>query len=207
MQRLGLDVVPVGFNDFDSMLACVDQTAAALDTPLAAQRALDALPDHTEPRVLHVASLAPLEVDGSDTIVDQWLRAAGARNAADGLGGNLRPVSIEQVLAWHPDVAILGANAGSIEQSPQRSLWQTLDAVRKGRVYRNPAGVFPWDRYGPEVALQVRWAAGVLHPGVFSAQQWVMETQDFYRRFFGYALSAGDARRTLAGQPPGAAAQ
>ncbi|GAB7536991.1 ABC transporter substrate-binding protein [Burkholderia sp. 3C] len=224
MQRLGLDVVPVGFDDFDSMLACVDQTAAALDTPLAAQRArdyraylgdtlaatrraLDALPDRTEPRVLHVASLAPLKVDGSDTIVDQWLRAAGARNAADGISGNLRPVSIEQVLAWHPDVVILGANAGSIAQSPQRSLWQTLDAVRDGRVYRNPAGVFPWDRYGPEVALQVRWVAGVLHPGVFPEQRLIAQTQDFYRRFFGYELSAGDARRMLAGQPPGAAAQ
>ncbi|MBN3728571.1 ABC transporter substrate-binding protein [Burkholderia sp. Ac-20379] len=222
MQRLGLDVVPVGFSDFDSMLACVDQTAAALDTPLAAQRArdyraylddtlaatrraLDALPDSAQrsaPRVLHVASLAPLKVDGSDTIVDQWLRAAGARNAADGLVGNLRPVSIEQVLAWHPDVVILGANAGSIEQSPQRALWHTLDAVRDGRMYRNPAGVFPWDRYGPEVALQVRWAAGVLHPGVFPAQQLVGETQGFYRRFFGYALSAEDAQRMLAGLPP-----
>ncbi|WP_414449309.1 hypothetical protein AB4851_25525 [Burkholderia sp. 22PA0099] len=71
----------------------------------------------------------------------------------------------------------------------------------------HPAGVFPWDRYGPEVALQVRWAAGVLHPEVFPAQQLIAQTQDFYRRFFGYALSAGDARRMLAGQPPGAAAQ
>ncbi|MEK6346504.1 MAG: ABC transporter substrate-binding protein [Burkholderia sp.] len=228
MQRLGLDVVRVGFSDFDSMLACVDQTAAALDTPLAAQRARDyraylgdtlaatrralrARPAQpggaagNAPRVLHVASLAPLKVDGSDTIVDQWLRAAGARNAADGLVGNLRPVSIEQVLAWHPDVVILGANAGSIDESPQRALWHTLDAVRDGRVYRNPAGVFPWDRYGPEVALQVRWAAGVLHPGVFPAQQLVGETQAFYRRFFGYALSAEDARRMLAGLPPAGA--
>lgn len=155
----------------------------------------------------HRRSLLCPQRRGADARLGQWLRAAAARNAADGLEGNLRPVSIKQVLAWQPDVMILGANAGSIDQSPQRALWQTLDAVRDGRVYRNPAGVFPWDRYGPEVALQVRWAAGVLHPGVFPVQELVGETQAFYRRFFGYGLSAADARRMLAGLPPAGAAE
>ncbi|WP_322045537.1 ABC transporter substrate-binding protein [Paraburkholderia sp. J67] len=219
MRRLGLDVVPVGFDDYDSMLRCIDLTAQALDTPLARARAsdyraylqatlkdtaqaLDARGSHTAPRVLHVASLMPLKVDGTGTIVDHWIRAAGARNAADGLTGNLKPVSIEQVLAWHPDVVILAANAGSIEESPQRALWQTLDAVRDGHVYRNPTGVFPWDRYGPEAALEVRWAARTLHPEAFphdGAASMVRQTQQFYRRFYGYALSTAEAQRMLSG--------
>ncbi|WP_321859075.1 ABC transporter substrate-binding protein [Paraburkholderia tropica] len=226
MRRLGLVVVPVGFDDYASMLRCVDLTAQTLDTPLARERAQDyraylqsTLDDtahtlatlathdsHAQPRVLHVASLAPLKVDGADTIVDQWIHAAGARNAADGLTGNLKPVSIEQVLAWHPDVVILAANAGSIAQSPQRALWETLDAVRAQRVYRNPMGVFPWDRYGPEAALQIRWAARTLHPEAFADagknDTLVAQTQQFYARFYGYALSAQDAQRMLAGEPP-----
>jgi iron complex transport system substrate-binding protein len=219
MQRLGLDVVPVSFDDYDSMLRCIDLTAQTLDTPLARERARDyraylqatlrdtaqalaAHGGHTTPRVLHVASLMPLKVDGSDTIVDQWIRAAGARNAADGLRGNLKPVSIEQVLAWHPDVVILAANAGSIDATPQRALWQTLDAVRNARVYRNPTGVFPWDRYGPEAALEVRWAARTLHPEAFkNAEQPSMklQTQQFYQRFYGYALSNAEAALMLNG--------
>ncbi|WP_321886856.1 ABC transporter substrate-binding protein [Paraburkholderia bannensis] len=219
MQRLGLNVVPVGFDDYDSMLRCIDLTAQTLDTPLARERARDyraylqatlhdtaqalaAHGTHATPRVLHVASLTPLKVDGSDTIVDRWIRAAGARNAADGLSGNLKPVSIEQVLAWHPDVVILAANAGAIDASPQRALWQTLDAVRDGRVYRNPTGVFPWDRYGPEAALEVRWAARTLHPEAFrDAAQGSMQaqTQQFYQRFYGYALSDAQAKLMLNG--------
>ncbi|WP_321785116.1 ABC transporter substrate-binding protein [Paraburkholderia sp. J94] len=223
MRRLGLNVVPVGFDDYASMLRCVDLTAQTLDTPLARERAHDyraylqstlddtahalaAHGSHAQPRVLHVASLAPLKVDGADTIVDQWIHAAGARNAADGLTGNLKPVSIEQVLAWHPDVVILAANAGSIEQSPQRALWETLDAVRAHRVYRNPMGVFPWDRYGPEAALQIRWAARTLHPEAFTdagaSDTLVAQTQRFYARFYGYALSTQDAQRMLAGERP-----
>ena len=157
--------------------------------------------------VLHIASLGPLKVDGADTIVEQWIKAAGGRNAAIGLDGNLQTVSIEQVLAWHPDVVILAANAGNIDQSPDAALWNTLDAVREHRVDRNPAGVFPWDRYGPEVALQLRWAAQVLHPEQFSHAQGgslPQQTQAFYKQFFHYTLSRDDAQRILAGLPPDA---
>ncbi|WP_222105839.1 ABC transporter substrate-binding protein [Paraburkholderia sp. BCC1886] len=219
LTRSGLNVVPVGFDDFTSMLRCIDLTAATLATPLARQRAQSYrqflhqtitdtaasfadLPAAKRPRVLHIASLSPLKVDGANTIVDQWIRAAGGRNAADRLNGNLKPVSIEQVLAWQPDIVILAANAGTLDASPQHALWDTLDAVREHRVYRNPAGVFPWDRYGPEVALEVRWAAHVLHPDVVRGDDEVVMTQRFYKTYFAYTLSAADAKRILQGRPP-----
>lgn len=224
LRRAGLRVVPVQFDDFDSMLACIDETARTLDTPTAHERADDyrrylattrsdvratigPLADAARPRVLHVVSLNPLKVDGTHTIVDEWIKAAGGRNAADGIDGNLREVSIEQVLAWAPDVIILAANAGKIDDTPSAALWKTLAAVKQGRVYRNPAGVFPWDRYGPEVALQVRWAATVIHPDAHAANDapaddLVRETERFYARFYGYRLSAEDSRRMIAGLPP-----
>ncbi|MCY0389280.1 ABC transporter substrate-binding protein [Robbsia sp. Bb-Pol-6] len=219
LRRAGLDVVPVGFTDFASMLQCIDLSAATLDTPLASQRAQayrayldaavvrqDALAARTpiarRPRVLHIASVEPLKIDGSETIVDQWIRTAGGRNAATGLKGNLQPVSIEQVVAWAPDVIILAANAGRLETSRQAALWNSLDAVRRHRVYRNPAGVFPWDRYGPELALQLPWAAGIISGAPVPEADMVRRTRDFYARFFAYALSPADARRMLAGLPP-----
>ena len=214
MGRAGLQVVPVTFTDFASMLDCVDLTARTLATPFAARRAQEyrayltqALADvprapARRPRVLHVASLNPLKIDGDKTIVDEWIKAAGGRNAADGLHGNLQTVSIEQVLAWQPDVIILAANAGEIAASPQAALWASLPAVRRQRVYRNPGGVFPWDRYGPEVALQVRWAAGILQPTPHSAATLVAQTRLFYARFFSYPLSDAEAQRIIAGLPP-----
>lgn len=223
LRRAGLDVVPVGFTDFASMARCIDLTAATLGTPLARQRAqayrayLDAaiaeqdarvsrVPMAQRPRVLHVASVEPLRIDGTETIVDQWIRAAGGRNAAAGLKGNLQPVSIEQVVAWAPDVIVLAANAGQLETSRQAALWSSLDAVRRHRVYRNPAGVFPWDRYGPELALQLPWAAGIVSGKPLPDADLVRRTRDFYTRFFAYDLSPADARRMLAGLPPAAPA-
>lgn len=216
MARAGLHVVPVSFTDFASMLACVDLTARTLDTPFALRRAAEyrayltqtladvrrATASMPRMRVLHVASLNPLKIDGDGTVIDEWIKAAGGRNAADGLHGNLQTVSIEQVLAWQPDVIVLAANAGDIAASPQAALWANLAAVRQRRVYRNPAGVFPWDRYGPELALQVRWAAGVLHPAPQNAARLLDETRLFYARFFSYPLSAAQAARIVAGLPP-----
>ncbi len=219
LQRAGMAVVPVSFTDFASMLACVDLTATTLDTPFAQRRAADyraylaqaladvraataGVPQARRPRVLHVASLNPLKIDGDGTIVDEWIRAAGGRNAADGLHGNLQVVSIEQVLAWRPDVIILAAQAGAIAASPQAALWNSLPAVQQRKVFRNPAGVFPWDRYGPELALQLRWAAGVLHPAPGQAAQLVEQTRIFYARFFSYPLTTDEAQRIVAGLPP-----
>jgi iron complex transport system substrate-binding protein len=219
LQRAGLRVVPVGFNSFDGLLGSIDATAGLLETPLAAQRAqayrsylaqqLSALdkayghtPESMRPRVLHIESLKPLKIDGADTIIEQWIRAAGGRNAADGLRGNQQPVAIEQVLAWNPDLIIIGAGAGSPDELKRDPLWRQLPAVRGARVYGNPAGVFSWDRYGPELALQLDWAAQVIHGGQVDEAAMVEKTRRFYREFFAYALSGDEARRMLAGAGP-----
>lgn len=113
LRQAGLPVVEMKFTDFDSMKHSLRTTAQVLGTPQAAKRAEDYihyLDDHLQtiasktvslnvqqrPRVLHIQSLDPLKVDGSDTLIDQWIRAAGGRNAADGLKGNMQSVSAEQ---------------------------------------------------------------------------------------------------------------
>jgi iron complex transport system substrate-binding protein len=217
LRQAGLAVVEMKFTDFDSMKRSLRTTAQVLGTPQAAKRAedyihyldnhlqtiaskMESLTVQQRPRVLHIQSLNPLKVDGSDTLIDQWIRAAGGRNAADGLKGNMQSVSAEQLLAWQPDVIILAASAGDISTSAYASQFALLDAVKRGRVWRNPAGVFPWDRYGTETALQIQWAAQKLHPALFPNLNMVQATRDFYRRFFDYPLTPEEAQKILAGK-------
>ncbi|EIK95397.1 Iron(III) dicitrate-binding protein [Pseudomonas sp. M47T1] len=214
-QQAGIAVVRMGFNDLPGLEHSLTVTALALNTDIARQRAHDYnawldsqvtdlhrrtadLADAQRPRVLHIASLNPLRVDGADTLINTWINLAGGRNAATGLKGNLQAVDAEQVLAWHPDVVILAADAGDLKQVPL--LWQ-LQGVK---VLRNPAGVFPWDRYGTEVGLQLLWAGQQLHPQRFKDVDMVQQTMGFYRRFFDYPLSVQQAGQILAGQHPDA---
>lgn len=218
-QQIGLPVMRMGYTDLDGLQRSMVATAQALGgtQPMARAEAYNqylntqltrvqgkvaALSDEQRPRVLHIASVDPLKVDGSDTLIDDWIKIAGGRNAATGLAGNLQVVSAEQLLAWQPDVVVLAAGAGDLNQAAQAPLLLQLKAVQEGHVLRNPAGVFPWDRYGTEVALQVQWAAQQLHPELFSDVDMVGKTVDFYQRFFDYPLGEADARLILQGLPP-----
>ncbi|WP_323991368.1 ABC transporter substrate-binding protein [Nguyenibacter sp. L1] len=217
LRRAGLAVVQAGFTDTASLLRALDLTAdvlgdarahdvarryrAMLDATMARVEAgLADLPPGRRLRVLHVKSLVPLTVDGGGTIIDEWIGRAGGRNVAAAISGNMRPVSLEQVAAWDPDVVILGPDSGDLARVSAQ--WGALRAVRDGRVYRNPSGVFPWDRYGSELPLQVLWAAKTLYPGRFARVDMVFETIRFYREFFGYDLTPGEAVRILAARPP-----
>lgn len=142
------------------------------------------------PKVLHTASGGILTVDGRQTVIDDWINIAGGVNAAD-VVGNGRPVTMEQVAAWNPDVIIVGSapnpqNRQVILDDPR---WQNIKAVRDGKVFVNPSGAYLWDRHSAEAALQVLWAAKTLHPAQFADLDVRKETRSFYAKYFHYTLS------------------
>lgn len=151
----------------------------------------DRLTPAQRPKVLHTASAGVLTVDGRDTLIDDWIKVAGGVNAARDVVGNGRPVTLEQVAVWDPDVIIVGSAPN--QQSRQAILadprWRQIKAVRDGKVFVNPTGAYLWDRHSAEAALQVLWAAKVLHPILFADLDIKKETQAFYARFFHHALS------------------
>lgn len=216
LEAAGIRVIQTVFQDFASMRDSVTMTAQVLghDAPARARRYLQHLdeelaavreissriPPDSRPCVLHVVQWSPqLLVDGAGTMIDEWIRAAGGRNAADSIHGSLRPVSVEQLLAWNPDVII--QSASSARQRKGEGVAQ-LPAMRSGRLLTNPEGVFPWDRYGCEITLQLRWALGQLHPESRIDVDLPVRVRTFYRRFFDYDLSLADAGRMLRGEPP-----
>lgn len=218
-RKTGIPTVGVEFHDTAGLLRCLDLSAIILGTPHAQEIARDYraylaetqktlasrltnIPEASRPRVLHILSLSPLKVDGAGTMIDEWIRLAGGRNAAGEIRGSKRPVSLEQIAAWNPDIIILGGMSGDPEPKTDGPVWNELNAVKAGKVYRNPVGVFPWDRYGTEFALQIQWAATVIHPELFHETDMVEITRAFYRRFFSYDLTQDEARRILAAQPP-----
>jgi iron complex transport system substrate-binding protein len=181
-----------------------------LDTTLADVAAkTSTVPMASRPSVLHISTLDPLVIDGTDSIIDSWITAAGGRNAAT-VSGNLKPVSTEQITQWNPDVIILGTNAGGSSGAGAKTLatlaadpvFSQLAAVRNHRTYINPAGAYLWDRYSAEEALQVQWAATLLHPELFTDLDMVAVTKNFYTRFLHYDLTDEQAGRILAAQNP-----
>ena len=148
------------------------------------------IPASERPKVLHTATGTILTIDGVKTVIDDWITVAGGVNAAT-VVSNARPVSMEQIAAWDPDVIIVGTapNEDSRRAILNDSRWSHIKAVRNGRVYVNPSGVYLWDRHSAEAALQVLWAAKMLHPNRFADLDLRKETRAFYAKFFNHALT------------------
>jgi iron complex transport system substrate-binding protein len=79
-----------------------------------------------------------------------------------------------------------------VVQLEKEPLWRNPSAVTNNRVLFNPQGLYPRDRFGPEEALQIQWAASVIHPEVFGNLDLRAEARTFYHTYFNYDLTDGD---------------
>ena len=168
------------------------------------EKRMAGVPAEGRRKILHGTTVYGLIVDGDKTLIDEWIRLAGGVNApGHDISGNKKEVSFEQILKWDPDIIITGRH-GEDRKILQDPKWQVLRAVKNKKVYVNPKGVFTWDRYSVEEALQVRWAAKFLYPERFKDFDLIAAAQRFYERFYRYRISADDVKRMLASEPPAA---
>lgn len=224
VSSLGIPVVQVSFTNFDSMKKCVTLTSeilggssierakefnSYLDSKLKMIKSVTSkIPESKKPKVLHIQSIDPLQVDGSDTIIDDWINVAGGVNVAKDIKGNMKEISVEQILKWNPDIIIVGTNTdsgdekNSVNDILNNPALQQVSAVKNKKVYQNPSGAFNWDRYGCEEALQIQWAAKIINPDKFKNLDITSETKNFYKTFLNYKLSNDDVDRILKGENP-----
>lgn len=129
------------------------------------ERAIAGLAEDARPRVLYFRlfrqSMIPA---GAATFQNFWLHMAGGRNVAASLQGLSTPVTLEQIVAWNPQVILLGtfddAAPADVYALPALA---GVDAVRNKRVFRLAHGGYRWDPGSHESHLSYLWAAKVLH--------------------------------------------
>ena len=226
VSELGIPAVQLNFTNFNELKDCfkltgsilgddakkkADDYISYLDDKLDAITSITSkIPKEQKPKVLHVTSLSPITIDGSNTIINAWIEAAGGINAAGDVSGNNKEVSMEQVLQWNPDIIILSSNTlmkvsnsqKNIDQILSDKAWQQVNALKNNKVYFNPDGAFYWDRYSAEEALQIQWAAKIINPDKFQNIDIVKETRNFYKTFLNYDLSEDEANKIINDEPP-----
>lgn len=122
------------------------------------------------PKVLYLNRFTGgLKVAGAGTFNDEYIRMIGAQNPASGPHGapgkGMVGIDPEQVLAWDPDIVLLGnfdaALPADLYGAP---VWSTLRAVKERRVYKCPLGGYRWDPPSHESPLMWRWLAMLAFP-------------------------------------------
>lgn len=144
-----------------------------------------------------------IEVDGGQENHHYfWLDGSGSNSVAKDLPGGSGKVSMEQILEWNPEVIYL-RNWNDL--TPQMMYdneiegqdWSQIDAVKNGRVYKIPLGVYVWSSPNAERALILKWAAKRNFPEKFADIDISKVITDFYDEFFDYDLAEAEINKIL----------
>jgi iron complex transport system substrate-binding protein len=158
---------------------------------------VDALRNDQRPRVLY-ADLRRLTQPHK--IAEWWIAKAGGRSVTDdGRIGEAFNFSVEQILAWNPEVIIVTAQPEIADAYADARL-ANVSAIKNRRVYAIPMGVHVCGNRTVEQPLTVLWAAKVFHPDLFADVVIEDEIRAFYSDFFKVNLSRDDIGTILAGR-------
>ncbi len=110
----------------------------------------------------------------------------GGINVAGKIPQRNADFSMEQILSWNPDVIFIWGNANyKARDILENSQWDSLKAVKEGRVYKSPK----WSTWSTRLAPIALWMAMKTYPEYFHDINYEKITDNFYRKVFGIPYS------------------
>lgn len=220
-KKLGLTAIYVTFDDNESfkesmiivgtVLGEDEQTVAKRyneyfdNTVAMVKERLSNISDSEMPSVYYLDSRFgdAYHTVGTGEIQEEWITYAGAKLAtADAFEGRNLEITAEKFLEINPDIIMIGAQnqADVYDLLLADEVLTGLSAITNDTVYRIPMGIFPWCRNGPEAAIQVVWAAKLLHPEQFADIDVADVAKEFYKEFYGTDVSNETLSDMMAGK-------
>lgn len=159
------------------------------------------IPDDKRVGVYYAEGPKGLMTDPSGSPHAELIDLCGGRNVAEcaitpGMG--MTEVSMEQVIAWNPDV-ILAAEPGFYATVRTDPLWQDIAAVKADRVYLIPETAFCWFDRPPGInrIVGIPWTAKVLYPDLFADMDLESLVREYHETFIHVSLSDDRIREIL----------
>ena len=160
-----VDDVLKSIRDLGALLDCESQANALASTlENRVQTVEHRVTETARPRVLFVTWYQPLITIGAHNFVADVIRRAGGQSISDDLPGEWPRLSLEAVLARHPDVILLPQSqtyTPSLDDLKRLPGWRDLAAVKSGRVYFISDTVV---RPCPRLVDSLEEVAAILHP-------------------------------------------
>jgi len=177
------------------LAAYADKTFAVVDDVLAR------VPAGTRPRVYLARGPEGLETGGRGSINTEIIERAGGVNVAEGLGGrgNTANASLEQVIAWQPDV-IVTLDRAYFQGVKSKPGWDQVRAVAENKVFLAPSVPWGWVDAPPSLnrLIGLRWLLATF----YSAEAGIdlkADTRGFYALFYSVKLDDAQLDRLLGG--------
>jgi iron complex transport system substrate-binding protein len=200
-----LDSTPGAFRTLGRLLGRQEQgeaLAAFCEKTLAAAAETAARAGERKKPVLYCVGKAGLNVLAAGSFHSEALdRLADNRAVVDipSSRGSGNEINLEQLYLWDPELILFGPDSAydAVGGDPA---WMHLRAIREGAYYKVPFGPYNWMGSPPSINryLGLLWLGTLLYPEYVQYDLFT-ETAEYYRLFYGYALSRERYDRLTAG--------
>ncbi|OPY71333.1 MAG: putative ABC transporter substrate-binding lipoprotein YhfQ precursor [Syntrophorhabdus sp. PtaU1.Bin002] len=143
-----------------------------------------------------------LNGQGKGSVMHWNVEVSGGNYLSQALDDNHAKATKEQVLSWKPDIILLSGYCDSLDIVKKNPDWTSMKAVKNGKVYRLPRGIYPWDHASNEGVLLMIYMAKIFHPDLFKDWDMIKEMKTFYSEAYGKTITDQDAERILQNLPP-----
>jgi iron complex transport system substrate-binding protein len=159
------------------------------------------IPESKKPEVYYGKVMDVFSTQGHNTVMRWYTELAGGRYLPKDLPKYYAEVNMEQIIAWDPDIILLGMY-GSFDAGKNDEKLKSLKAYASGKVYNIPAGMFYWDMTSCETALLPLYLGKKFHPELFKDWDIIKEMKYFYSEIYKVAVTDADAERILNAMTP-----
>jgi iron complex transport system substrate-binding protein len=177
------------------LAAYADKTFALVDGVLARVSA------DRRPRVYLARGPEGLETGARGSINTEIIERVGATNVVESVGGrsNIATASMEQLVAWQPEIVIT-LDRAFFEGVKSKPGWDQVPAVKEGRVFLAPSLPWGWVDAPPSLnrLIGLRWLLQTFYPAE-ARLDLRADTRDFYGLFYGVTPSDAQLDRLLGG--------
>ena len=150
------------------------------------------LADDKKPRVIYLRN--ETKTIGEGSMPDNWITTLGGKNVGAELGakgGAGSDVTTEAIIGADPDV-IICENLDLLKTLTTDAQYANMTAVKNGAVYQAPLGTAVWSMGTAEAPLMVYWASQYINPDLYQGIDVDQKTTEFFKKFYGYDLSAAE---------------
>lgn len=123
------------------------------------------IPEEERPRGLFLFhhSSEEIVVPGAGHYGDYWLEGTGGINVAKEIEVTAA-VNMEQIYQWNPEVIYISSFTTTVPEDLFNNTipgqdWSQVEAVKNGRVYKEPVGVYRWYPPSGDAPLMLKWMA------------------------------------------------
>lgn len=136
-----------------------------------------------------------------------WIESTGGINVVRDIEGT-PAISMEQVYEWNPDVIIVSSFTkympeDFLQNKIEGQDWSQVKAVKDGKVFKEPVGVYRWYPPSGDAPLMSLWMAQKQYPELFDYDM-KSKVIEYYKTFYNYDLSDPQAEAILSSNPEAA---